>query len=405
VLPSERQRVLRLASLLGILLSLILLLRETAPQLVTAVFHGRIPLRTPLAIFLPFIAYELIVAGVVTYLIRRDGEILTFARYANAFIETSMPTVFILSLTRALEAPIAVASWPSLLYFLFIVFSTLRLDFALSVFTGAVAAVELFALAWYTLPLAWIADNPGVTIFYHAARSLVLLMAGAIASSVGMQLKRRFARAIQITDILGQHVSPPVAERLLAIDAGDISETRAVTVMFADIRGFTAAAHGRGSAEVVARLNEAFAILVAVVDRHHGIVNRFLGDGFLAMWGAPLDDPAATTHAVAAGREMLRAIAAGNVGNPWPIRIGIGINVGEAVTGNVGSPRRKEYTVIGDSVNLAARLESLNKELGSQLLVSSAVRAAAPSETADAVPVGPVAIRGYDEPITVWRLA
>jgi adenylate cyclase len=133
-------------------------------------------------------------------------------------------------------------------------------------------------------------------------------------------------------------------------------------------------------------------------------VNKFLGDGFLAMFGAPFDDPDAARHAVAAAREMLAAIERDNRGHTWPIRIGIGIHIGEAVTGNIGSPRRKEYTVIGDTVNLAARLETLNKEVGSQILVSDAVHAAAGDDDR-AIALGPLAIRGYDAPVPVWRLA
>jgi adenylate cyclase len=133
-------------------------------------------------------------------------------------------------------------------------------------------------------------------------------------------------------------------------------------------------------------------------------VNKFLGDGFLAMFGAPIDDPEAAAHAVAAAREMLQAMEANNAGHPWPLRVGIGIHVGELVTGTVGSPRRKEYTV-GDTVNLAARLESLNKELGSQLLVSQDVHDAAPDATKGACRLGPVVLRGYAEPVSVWRLA
>ncbi|HUH83714.1 MAG TPA: adenylate/guanylate cyclase domain-containing protein [Stellaceae bacterium] len=412
VLRSERQRVFRLAGLLTTLLLVTILLQSAAPRLVEALFHGRLSLGTPLAIFPPFIAYELLVGGIFTVLIHRDRGIFTFARYANALVETSMPTVLLFALTRSMEASVAVASWPSLLYFLFIVFSTLRLDFALSAFTGAVAAVELFALAYATLPLAWIADDASLTILYHLSRSAILLLAGFIAGSVGAQLKGRFRRAIdaaaardRMTNLFGQHVSPPVVERLIAMGTTELSEVRRIAVMFVDIRGFTAAAHRHTPADVVARLNTAFAILVEIVDRRHGIVNKFLGDGFLAMFGAPIDDPEAVQHAVAAGREMLSAMAESNVGNAWPLRIGIAIHVGEAVTGTVGSPRRKEYTVIGDTVNLAARLESLNKEVGSQLIVSAAVRDAAPRETEDATPVGPVVLRGYLEPVTVWRLA
>jgi adenylate cyclase len=175
--------------------------------------------------------------------------------------------------------------------------------------------------------------------------------------------------------------------------------------MFVDIRSFTAAARSRTSAEVVERLDAVFEILVDAVDRHNGIVNKFLGDGLLAIFGAPIDDPLEAANAVEAAREMLSAIDASNVDNPWPIRLGIGIHIGQAVAGTVGSPRRKEYTVIGDTVNLASRLESLNKEVGSQLIVSDTVREAAGDAVGEALPLGPLAVRGYEEPVTVWRLA
>jgi adenylate cyclase len=145
-------------------------------------------------------------------------------------------------------------------------------------------------------------------------------------------------------------------------------------------------------------------VLVDILDRHGGIVNKFLGDGFLALFGAPLEAPEAAQHAVAAARDMLAAMDRINEASDWPLRIGIGIHFGEVVAGNIGSPRRKEYTVIGDTVNFASRLESLNKEFGSQLLISAEVRAALGQDGGDAVPLGEVAIRGYDRPMMVWQL-
>ena len=149
----------------------------------------------------------------------------------------------------------------------------------------------------------------------------------------------------------------------------------------------------------------AFAVLVDILDRHGGIVNKFLGDGFLALFGAPLEAHDAAHQAVAAAREMLVAMEQNNIGSEWPLRIGIGVHLGAVVAGNVGSPRRKEYTVMGDTVNFAARLESLNKDYGSQLLISAAVHDALGADGADAVLLGEVPIRGYDAPQAIWRLA
>ena len=413
VVRSERHRMLDLAGLFAVILAVALSVRALAPGFTATIFHGPMPWRLPISVFAPFIVYELLAAGVLTRLERTGHAFPTVGRFANILIETSFPTLLIYLLAAEyLDPPAAFTSWPSLLYFLFIVLSTMRLDFLLSVFTGAVAAVESFALAYVVLHLTWRAADANHEIGFHLTRSAVLLGAGLLAGSVGLTIRNYFARALaaasardRVTNLFGQHVSPSVVDRLLSMGGAELSEMRRVCVMFVDIRGFTAAARERSPADVVTRLDDAFAILVEIVDRHHSVVNKFLGDGFLAMFGAPIDDPAAAVNAIAAGRAMLHAMADANRGHAWPIRIGIGIHIGEAVTGTVGSPRRKEYTVIGDTVNLASRLESLNKEVGSQFLVSDAVHDAARDAIGDAEPLGPVAVRGYDKPVSVWRLA
>src|SRR6202030_804097 len=149
----------------------------------------------------------------------------------------------------------------------------------------------------------------------HLTRSLILFTCGILAGAVGVQLRRGFAASIRaatardrVTNLFGQHVSPQVVERLLLEGVGTQSDIRQVAVMFVDFRSFTAAARSRSPQDVVDRLDGAFAVLVEILDRHGGIVNKFLGDGFLALFGAPFETAGAALHAVGAAREMLTAM-------------------------------------------------------------------------------------------------
>lgn len=177
--------------------------------------------------------------------------------------------------------------------------------------------------------------------------------------------------------------------------------------MFVDIREFTRFSESRTPAEVVAYLNRLFDELVAVVRAHGGCVSKFLGDGFMAVFGAPLIDPDACRHAVDCARALLAKVEELNrAGALPPTRIGIGLHAGAVVAGEVGAEERKEYTVIGDTVNLAARIEALNKEFASSLLVSEDVLAAAGlAIPSDAISRGPMQVKGRTAPVRVVQLA
>jgi adenylate cyclase len=144
-------------------------------------------------------------------------------------------------------------------------------------------------------------------------------------------------------------------------------------------------------------------VLVDILDRQGGIVNKFLGDGFLALFGAPLEASDAAHRAVAAGREMLTAMDHINAQTSWPLRIGIGIHLGEVVAGNVGSPRRKEYTVIGDTVNFASRLEGAGKAYGTHVLISEATQRLA-ADAIETREIDTVLVVGKSEPERIFEL-
>jgi adenylate cyclase len=409
VLRSELIRVRALiatAALLAVVLWTVYLLD---PDAINHVWRGRLRPAYLYAILVPFILFELWVYAMISRHLRLDRDVPVIRRYLGALIETTMPTVALALHIENMGAVQALGFVAPLAYFLFIILSTLRLDFWLSTFTGLVAAAELFAMAMFYHPDGSADLQP--EIFYHAARSLIVLVGGVLAGAVGVQVRRQFEASIEaatardrITNLFGQHVSPEVVERLMAEGTSSASDIRRVAVMFVDFRSFTAGARSRSPQDVVERLDGAFAVLVDILDRHGGIVNKFLGDGFLALFGAPFENADAAHHAVDAARKMIGAMATINAASTWPLRIGIGIHFGEVVAGNIGSPRRKEYTVIGDTVNFAARLESLNKEFNSQLLVSAAVRDALGKDGDGAVSLGEVAIRGYERPMTVWQL-
>jgi len=167
-----------------------------------------------------------------------------------------------------------------------------------------------------------------------------------------------------------QYVSKHVLQEILH-DNKKLSlkgKTLDITVLFLDIRGFTSFSETKKPIEVVDKLNQLLSIVTEVILDHDGTVDKYIGDAVMAFWGAPLKDKRQTTHACQAALEIHRRIHL-----ETNFKIGIGINYGEAVVGNVGSIKRFDYTAIGDTINLGARLESATKELGVEIVVSQAV--------------------------------
>ena len=416
IVASERMRVQVLAAVLAFLLLLDQSLFLLDPDALLRITQRSVPTWLPLGAIGPFLLYEIVVLLLLRYRGSRGKDMPTPARFVNALIETSLPTVALWWGGQYIDPATVLGAWPSLVYFIFIAASTLRLDFALSAFTGAVAAAGYLGVAYSLLPAGAASEGTGVAPLLYLTRAGIMLLTGVVAGLVALRLRGKFRAAVaeaasrdRITNLFGQHVSPQVVERLLQGASDLTGETREICVMFLDIRNFTAFARTRSPEQVVDFLNSLFAFMIDAVDRHGGFINKFLGDGFMAVFGAPLNDPDAARNAVAAARDILTEIdrraldqRAGDVS--WPLRVGIGLHLGLAVTGNIGSPRRKEFTAIGDTVNLASRLEQLTKDHGARLIVSDAVKMALGKEADAATPLGAVTIKGYTAPVPAWRL-
>jgi adenylate cyclase len=209
--------------------------------------------------------------------------------------------------------------------------------------------------------------------------------------------------------IFGLHVGEGIAEQILARDPELGGVEQVITVMFLDIRGFTTRAAQSTPKITVNLLNRFLQVMVDVVENEHdGIVNQFLGDGFMAIFGVGSITIGHADDALSAGRSMLHRLKSLNAEliaeNVAPLEIGIAINTGMAIVGSVGSAQRMEFTAIGNIVNVASRLEGLNKGLGTRLLLSKATCDALqrPSELC-ALP--PQQIRGVNELVEVFTVA
>jgi adenylate cyclase len=215
---------------------------------------------------------------------------------------------------------------------------------------------------------------------------------------------RRFLR-----QAFARYVAPEVVDQLvrnpkqLALGG----ETRTLTVMFADVAGFTSLSEGRQPREIVELMNECFTALTAVIQSHGGTVDKFIGDAVMAFWNAPVEQPDHAARACRAARDLLVALERLNVG--WAARglpaisMRVGLATGPALVGNVGSTTKFNYTVMGDTVNLASRLEGGAKVYGTlSLLADSTVKAAG-----DAIPVRELdwlTVKGRTEPVPVYEV-
>jgi adenylate cyclase len=174
--------------------------------------------------------------------------------------------------------------------------------------------------------------------------------------------------------------------------------------MFLDIEGFTSLSEALPPALLVRTLNEFYAAVAEPITRHSGVINLFVGDAILATFNAPRPNPAHAANAVEAAVEIVALCGTRTFGDDVRLSVRVGVNTGPMVCGLIGTPDRLAYTVIGDEVNLASRLEALNKEYGTRIIVSEGTRQAAGQEAFAFEPIGTVQVRGRTTPTPVYTL-
>jgi adenylate cyclase len=275
---------------------------------------------------------------------------------------------------------------------------------ALLPFAAATVGAGIAGAGWAAIAVVALGSGMWLNMVQPLAGIALALFSGTAYRYFVEDYQKRVVKRL-----FGRYVSKDVYEQLMAHpDRAELGgKRREMTVLFSDIRGFTTITEKGKPEELVAQLNEYFSRMVDIVFRHKGTVDKFVGDMVMALYGAPVDDPDHAEHAVAAAIDMVREL--GDLNKAWaargmsPLDIGIGINSGDMIAGNIGSSSIMSYTVIGDNVNLGSRLESLNKDYRTRIIISDATRIRLKGNH-DIRPLGDVVVKGKSHPVAIFEI-
>ena len=311
---------------------------------------------------------------------------------------------------------------PTLLYvFIFIALRALRFEARYVLLAGAVAAGGWLVMVLYATHM--VPDDPMITrdyVQYMTSNSILLgaefdkvisvlivtgILAVAITRARGLLVQSvvESTAAAELSRFVPSEVAAQVKSSETPVEAG-AGEVRETTIFFNDLQGFTTLSEGMSPVELISTLNEYFSAVAEPIIRHGGVINQYQGDAILATFNlpSPLEDHAAS--AVRAAVEIQHILGSRTFGAGLRLTSRVGINTGVVVGGLVGAQDRLGYTVHGDDVNLAARLEALNKEHGTRIIVSERTRELAGPDRFSFRDLGTVKVRGRSRPVTIYRI-
>lgn len=352
---------------------------------------------------------------IIDYRLRKGKSLNLLLRYLNISFEVSVPTVLIILVSQNIVPIYAMTTPIVFIYFIFIVLSTLELDFKISLFTGGMAALQFLLLSIYLLSRTEV-ESVIPTYSFTApfvGKAGIMLVTGIISGLVAHEIRKRIVHSYEILEernrierIFGQQISSKLVGVLLK-EKQDITSKRSfVCILFLDIKDFTPFSEGKSPEQIINYQNDVFSGMIEIINEHNGLINQFMGDGFMATFGAPISSQNDCQDAVNAALEIKNMISEKNKQAVIPdTQIRIGIHAGEAVTGNVGTSIRKQYSITGNVVILASRLEQLNKNYDSSVIISKEVYEKIDKIKIKAKALGPVNVKGRQKPIEVYQLA
>lgn len=355
-----------------------------------------------------FVLFELYTLRKVKNHQKRYAKVHFVYGVISTLIEVSVPTIiifiYVLSDHRILVLDLSIIN----LYYAFIILSSLRLDYRLCILGGVLSAIE------YVLASYWAMDylelHQPMTLYI--GRGMFIALSGGLAGFIAFQMRKSILQALinlqerrSVEMLFGQHVSPEIAQELLK-ENGIFHKTEVqASIMFFDLRNFTPLAESKSPDEIIELQNKIFNPLIDIVTEHHGVINQILGDGFMATFGAPIVNENNPEQALLAGYKICQKMdeLVANRKIPY-INFGIGLHYGPVVVGNIGNEVRKQFSVTGKTVIISARLEQLNKELGTRFLVSENIFGATNQTKFPMVPAGTFHLKGIGEDMLVYEV-
>ena len=287
---------------------------------------------------------------------------------------------------------------------LMVVLTTVLLSMLLPVLSPLWASLLAFGTLVTVAGLNVYLWSIGLALPLSAVVTLILSVY-ALNMSWGYFVESRSKR--QLTNLFGQYVPPELVDEM-ARDPENYSmegKNEELTVLFSDVRGFTSISEGLDPKELTQLMNEYLGAMTQVVQKNRGTLDKYIGDAIMAFWGAPVADPEHARHAVLTALEMqreLRRLDAPFKARGWPeLHIGVGINTGTMTVGDMGSPVRQSYTVMGDAVNLGSRLEGITKQYGVGIIVSESTKALVKDVLYREL--DRVRVKGKDEPVGIFE--
>ena len=416
IFKSEKHRATLLIGLLLFEAVLLIVLYALNRQEYYKVF------KTPLSIFAILIftglliVYEIVVHYVLFRVSGTSGLLQPkFFGYFNSFSEISLLTLLLISIVEKTGSPVILQTPAALTYFIFIVLSVFRLDFKLSVFTGIMSAIEFLLVAFfYSEKFEAMIDMTPLLLsnVHYLGQALIMIITGIAAGFAAEVIKNKMKLSwknlqekMEVIHLFGQQISPEIVENILHHKNELSGARKKVTVMFLDIRNFTPFVESHSPEEVVDYLNKIFGFMIEIVQEHKGVINQFLGDGFMATFGAPVADENSPENAVKAAEKIINELIVRNENNSIPhTRIGIGLHYDEAVTGNIGSHIRKQFSITGRVVIMASRIEELNKKYHTSMLISDEVyQHLNPGLQLDFEYLDKTTVKGSEKPVTLYK--